>query len=402
MMKTPIPLRAVLLALVILGSADAFCGGFPEPTGFYVARAIPPAVPHKRIIIFVNGIFGDAKGTWTNSDSSAYWPDMLAKTEPFKSTADIYVYSFNSPVLGSAEDINELAGRMQAYLSDVIGNYDQVIFLCHSMGGLVTRRFLIRGKIPGSKIGFIYFYATPTMGASVSRIAAHFPGVNPQLKDMIPISDSKFLDQLRDDWEDTYNDRTLNYPNSFGSYCAYETAKMYYLLFRVVEKESATELCNRPYRAVDANHLEIVKPRSSDAEAFKYFKEAYEDLAPAPSGRSLFRGALRRTQPAEPIATHLAVGCGVSFRSEITNKVRHKRGYRVQKASAEITKKENLVRSFVAVERLNGNTVTTGYLMSAAGTPQINCPAATMDVTVHPMMVYQPTILDRFLHFLGF
>jgi hypothetical protein len=41
-----------------------------------------------RVIVFVNGIFGDAVSTWMNNDC-AYWPALLAADHAFDD-ADIY------------------------------------------------------------------------------------------------------------------------------------------------------------------------------------------------------------------------------------------------------------------------------------------------------------------------
>src|SRR5688572_21671553 len=63
----------------------------------------------KKVIVFVNGLFGDALSTWSAGNN--YWPEMMTEDPDLKDT-DIYVYSFDSPRISSAQNISELAGRM--------------------------------------------------------------------------------------------------------------------------------------------------------------------------------------------------------------------------------------------------------------------------------------------------
>src|SRR5208282_1499646 len=102
----------------------------------------PPT--HKRVIIFINGIFGDAVSTWQNGNGS-YWPSLLAADTDF-ADVDFYVHSFDSPKIATAQNIDELAGRMNDVLlvDKVLTGHDQAVFICHSMGGLVTRAFLLK------------------------------------------------------------------------------------------------------------------------------------------------------------------------------------------------------------------------------------------------------------------
>jgi hypothetical protein len=51
------------------------------------------------VIVFIHGIFGDARSTWTSSNG-AYWPDLIAKDELFKDYS-IYVYEYPTRFIGA-------------------------------------------------------------------------------------------------------------------------------------------------------------------------------------------------------------------------------------------------------------------------------------------------------------
>lgn len=224
-----------------------------------------------RVIVFVNGIFGDAVDTWSNGAS--YWPDMLAK-DPTFDDSDIYVHSFQSPLLTSAQEIDELAGRMTDFLSvdGIFAKHKEVVFICHSMGGLITRAYLLKTLPPPRSVPMIYFYATPTTGANIAGIAAHL-SQNPQLKYMLPLDENGYVGDLQNAWLRTSIEASVNYPAEIASYCAYELIDTWG--FRVVTRESATNLCNHETRAVRTDHIGIVKPKSEFDDPYVYFKAAY-------------------------------------------------------------------------------------------------------------------------------
>ena len=280
------PYALVLTVVVILASgvpAEA-ADQMPAASSTSNSSAVPFAgnsaggyirgPKNKRVIVFVNGIFGDAISTWKN-DAGAYWPKLIEDDQTFDD-ADIYVHSFQSPKLSSAHQIMELADRLRDYLAvdNVFRTHEQIVFLVHSMGGLVTRAMIVKSKLPPSKIPMIFFFATPSAGADVAAIGGHV-SENPQLRDMLPLDEGGYVKYLREEWLETSSNPKLNYPNTIASFCAYEGQDTMWHV-RIVSEVSATYLCNRETRSVDADHFQIVKPKDERGEPYVYFKAAYE------------------------------------------------------------------------------------------------------------------------------
>ena len=120
---------------------------------------------NESVVIFVHGVTGDSLSTWTNSTTKAFWPELMKSDRGFDSE-NIYLYEYPSPKVGTSYNINELAEDMRLTLnSEVIARHKRVIFIVHSMGGLVVRQYLLKYRESVNKIGFIYFYATPTTGS---------------------------------------------------------------------------------------------------------------------------------------------------------------------------------------------------------------------------------------------
>ena len=221
---------------------------------------------NESVIVFVHGATGNAISTWTNESTGAYWPRLIADDPMFREE-DIFVYEYPSPMFGSSYNINELAEDIRLALSDaVIPNHKRIIFVVHSMGGLVVRQYLLKYRDVADQVAFVYFYATPTTGSPMATLATLFSH-NPQLGNLRPMKADEYLGNLQRDWLAVPRLRAI------PSYCAYETRNT--LTVRIVEQESATNLCNRRLDPIDTNHIDIVKPKSVRDKPYLTFRSAY-------------------------------------------------------------------------------------------------------------------------------
>jgi hypothetical protein len=338
----------------------------PSPTGHYLKGMAPS---HDTVIVFVNGIFGNDVDTWTSSNGK-YWPEMMAADPDFQG-ADIYLYSFYSPKLGQAQTVEQLATRMSDYLTaDHVLKHRRLIFLCHSMGGLVTRQFLVKSKLPAKKLPLIYFFATPSQGANIASLAQHMLN-NPQLKDMMVLdgNDGPYVEQLAQDWLATAADEKLDYPDSIASYCAYEKYDTWGV--RVVPESSAIYLCNRMFRAVMANHLDIVKPSSERDERYVMFKSAYLDTMTKPQVGPGSLGHLASgggdygwPKRAFKIQTRIAnvdASAGEQKRGDVDLKFGLGQDEEVLAGFAYVVQKPKNADVWVATSRLSESTITVRY-----------------------------------------
>jgi hypothetical protein len=69
------------------------------------------------VIVFVHGVLGDSRDSWTNSATKAYWPALM-KDDPFFSGFDIYVYQYPSHLLESSYTVDELVEDLRRNLSE--------------------------------------------------------------------------------------------------------------------------------------------------------------------------------------------------------------------------------------------------------------------------------------------
>jgi pimeloyl-ACP methyl ester carboxylesterase len=192
-------------------------------------------------------------------------------SDPTFNAMDIYVYEYPSPKTERTYSINELAENMRLRLSAAgIFQQQEIIFLSHSMGGLVTRALLLKYRDLARKVKALYFFATPTTGSEAAQLGKLLSS-NPQLGQMLRMDSATFLADLQRDW------LAANLP--IQSYCAYETKTTFGI--RIVEQQSATNLCNKRVDPIDTNHIDIVKPADDQDTPYLAFKAAFREIYPA-------------------------------------------------------------------------------------------------------------------------
>src|ERR1041384_7667098 len=99
--------RLFLVAMVAAGFANCASARDDEPTSEYIKRDSN----RKDVIVFVHGVLGDAKATWNNDDSHAYWPSLV-RDDPAFSSANVWVFGYSSPKIKNAQSIEELAQKL--------------------------------------------------------------------------------------------------------------------------------------------------------------------------------------------------------------------------------------------------------------------------------------------------
>jgi pimeloyl-ACP methyl ester carboxylesterase len=220
-------------------------------------------------LVFVHGIFGDTLGTWGNRHTSFF--DLLEQDPVIGPKVDIYAFGYTSKMLGQGSlGIDEAANLLYARLDQAgVLSYPAVVFINHSMGGLVTMEMLLNHQEMFRTVPNIVFFSTPQSGAEITNIAQHV-SQNEALGGMVPGDRNTYIRILNDRW------KALDPAHRPRVQCGYE--KIDTGPFRVVDWASATRFCDEPALAISANHIDIVKPDSAASDSFLVVQRALKPL----------------------------------------------------------------------------------------------------------------------------
>lgn len=205
----------------------------------------------KVAVVFVHGIFGDTLGTWTYASGKSFL-QYLEEDVQVGPQLDMFAFGFRSNMVTAGSfDIQEAANKLDESLRfNQVLDYPTVVFVAHSMGGLVVLQELLTHRDLLETVPLIFLYATPQEGSQITTIAKKIAR-NPALEQMLPADRNAFLRQLNDQWK--------SLPARPHISCAYEKLATFGIM--VVPWSSATRFCDGAANAItDADHLDIVKP----------------------------------------------------------------------------------------------------------------------------------------------
>src|SRR5215469_7270927 len=96
-------------------------------------------------VVFIHGILSNGDSCWRSK--AAYWPDLVAADIQISQTG-IYVFSYRSDAFSAGYSLGDAVEALNAYLElDGLLALKTLIFVCHSMGGIVARQFIVTRQL---------------------------------------------------------------------------------------------------------------------------------------------------------------------------------------------------------------------------------------------------------------
>ncbi|OJJ65462.1 hypothetical protein ASPBRDRAFT_201794 [Aspergillus brasiliensis CBS 101740] len=246
-------------------------------------------------IVFVHGLWGHAKETWTKtaSERSVFWPLDLLSENPGLEQARILTWGYDTRISWlpframNQQDItshaNDLMVALQAERSK--DRSRPLIFVCHSLGGILVKIVLDKSRWPSSQNTQIYrstrgiiFLGTPHHGSEAANWAdiasnlAKFsnPGFNSSVLQGLRLN-SQLLDNVHERF------RYMLDEGQFGIHSFGETMPVVRLFGRTVvvpEKSAMVGHKREKWRNIAGNHLEICKFDETTNDGYKAVLEA--------------------------------------------------------------------------------------------------------------------------------
>src|SRR5436309_3481498 len=88
-------------------------------------------------VVFVHGILSSGETCW--GEPGRTWPDLL-KAEPDLDPIGLYLYSYQTDMFSGSYRLSDIVDDLTERANlDGIFDSKQIIFVCHSMGGIIVR-----------------------------------------------------------------------------------------------------------------------------------------------------------------------------------------------------------------------------------------------------------------------
>jgi predicted alpha/beta hydrolase family esterase len=168
------------------------------------------------LIVFIHG-FTAGKGTWIRNDKSKTILDYLIDDENVSIVYDFAIFEYHTKLvdwfskirsilpaigIGKSENnnlIEDIANILQTEIKYKCANYENIVLITHSMGGLVAKKYIL-DKIKSKEVSNLKLFiclAVPHRGTDLATFAKLFLR-NVQVNSLRPLSDT--INTMTDDW----------------------------------------------------------------------------------------------------------------------------------------------------------------------------------------------------------
>jgi hypothetical protein len=222
-------------------------------------------------VIFVHGILSSTEECWKN-ENGTYWPELLSQNEELKGLG-IYTFSYSTGIFSGSYNLNDVVDDLKVHLNldGVLNQGKRLIFVCHSMGGIVVRKFIVQRQTDlinlNVQIG-LFLVASPSLGAGYANLITGFAKIlnirNAQAEALCFSQNNVWLNGLDTDF---INLKENKYLDITGQELIEDKPLIlkHFLNKQIVEPFSGAKYFGEHFKVTNSDHSSIAKPDSSDA-----------------------------------------------------------------------------------------------------------------------------------------
>lgn len=221
----------------------------------------------KNLVIFIHGLFG-SKNTWENK-AKEYLTDILYERREINGNFDLGNFNYESTLISKycflkkyQLTIEELSCVLKTEIQAYEKNYENIILIGHSMGGLIAKQYLLN-NLNNNKVKLYISIATPHLGSNLANFIRCYK--HPQITDLARNKD--YLVNLNREW--------INNKNKLP-----ESYYLYGVKDKVVDKGSAIpgkNIDDKYIREFMEDHTSIVK-LTEGSTIFKHLVQILDEF----------------------------------------------------------------------------------------------------------------------------
>ncbi|WP_271592242.1 lipase family alpha/beta hydrolase [Bradyrhizobium sp. CCBAU 65884] len=231
--------------------------------------------------VFVHGVLSSGDTCWRHSNG-AFWPELLI-SDPELASVGVYVFTYHTGFFSGSYRISDVVDALKEFLLlDGVGKSERIVFVCHSMGGIVVRKYLVERAVElverRQKLG-LFLMASPSLGSSyadwlspLAELFGHAQGdalrfvqnnhwLTDLDKEFINLKESKKLDitgkELIEDW-------FIVLPALFRE--------------QIVPPFTGARYFGNPFKVPKSDHFSIAKPTDDNAVQHRMLLEFVREI----------------------------------------------------------------------------------------------------------------------------
>lgn len=218
--------------------------------------------------VFVHGILSSGEACWRHKNGS-YWPELL-KNEPELKPLGIYIFTYQTGIFTGSYRLSDIVDALKEHMRlDALLQSERLIFVTHSMGGIIVRKFLVERAtelIEAEKEIGLFLVASPSLGSSyadwLSPLARLFGHAQADVLRFVRNND--WLKDLDKEFTNLKEAGKLSIRGKELVEDKFVVLKKF-LRRQVVEPFSSAKYFGEPFKVPKSDHFSIAKPEDNSA-----------------------------------------------------------------------------------------------------------------------------------------
>ncbi|OOQ56659.1 alpha/beta hydrolase [Mucilaginibacter pedocola] len=127
----------------------------------------------KTTVVFIHGLFSDGGSCWLN-ENGTFWPKLLTEDPDLKGLG-VFVFTYQTGLFSRNYSLSDIVDALKEYVVNLEGLTEgkDIIFVCHSMGGIIARKFIVERSndlISGKTNVGLFLVASPSLGSGYASL----------------------------------------------------------------------------------------------------------------------------------------------------------------------------------------------------------------------------------------
>jgi pimeloyl-ACP methyl ester carboxylesterase len=217
-------------------------------------------------VVFLHGVLSSGQTCWTAS-SGAYWPSLLAN-EVALARVGVYVFSYETGLFSGSYRLGDVVDTLKELMRlDGLFDCRGVVFVAHSMGGIIARKLLAEraSDFANCALG-LFLVSSPSIGSSYANYIAPLARlIGHTQADALRFSQQNAW--LMDLDKEFTNFKAKRQPSIVGKELVEDKFILLPGLIRkqVVEPFAGAKYFGEAIKIAGSNHFTIAKPASADS-----------------------------------------------------------------------------------------------------------------------------------------
>lgn len=234
-------------------------------------------------VIFIHGVLSNGEKCWTH-ENGTYWPDLLVQDDALGDPS-IFAYTYETGIFSADYNLDDVVADFRERIRNAgIEAGPRIVFVCHSMGGVVARRYLVRRQL--DKDAFraqttfgLFLLASPSLGSEwanwlqpIAECLGHSQADAMRFSEQnswLSALDNDFRALLHLKGNELHGRELIEDKFIVGRF---------FFAPKVVARISASHYFAHALKIAGSDHSSITKPEDTDALQHKALREFVKDL----------------------------------------------------------------------------------------------------------------------------